>query len=553
MLLRPQARRPALIPPCFLFRSPRHYATVVDGAIVGARRKKGDRVETRARRSLVPPLSLGGVAIACTLLVIFSVAAKPVTDPDFWWHLATGKYMVTHHVIPHYDVFSLTARSHRWITHEWLTELLFYGGWLLGGATLLSLLTGAVISLAFWVTYLAARERGAPAVVSAPIIVIAAFACAHTWGARPQMISMLLTALFGLAISRMLVRRQLAPPPWLPIVMIFWVNLHGGFIFGIALLGIAVGGYLIQDWVRMSRRTDEELPPMMPRINAVRSIVVVVLTALATLLNPNGLAGALYPLSYLGNNASTRYIAEWVSPDFHKPQYLFFEALVLILLVGAMANPRRARLVDVLILLPFLYLSFDSVRNINLLSVLAAPIAAELVTGALPIRRRAPRTARTRDNRRFLINWVCVGIVAAAVVISAAVAVSGPGQAKAVKKDFPVGALRYIQLHGLPARGFDSYNWGGYLIWQWYGQRAVYVDGRPDMYGDAFMNSYVSAYDGNGSWSRLLDVNRLCYVLVEPSSGIAHALSTDHAWQRRYQDAEAVLYLRAGPARGCTR
>jgi len=501
----------------------------------------------------LPPLSLGGVAVICALLVIFAVGAKPVTDPDFWWHLATGKYMALHHVIPHYDVFSLTARGHRWITHEWMTELLFYGGWLLGGATLISLMTGVVIALAFWVAYLAARERGAPAAVSAPIIALSAFACAHTWGARPQMFSMLLTALFGLAITRMLVRGQSAPPLWLPLVMVFWVNLHGGFIFGVALVAIAVVGALIQDWFRMSRRTDEALPPRKPRINARRTILVVLLTALATLLNPNGLAGALYPFSYLGNNASTRYISEWVSPDFHQSNYLFFEAFLFVLLVGALANPRRARLADGLILLPFLYLSFDSVRNMNLLSVLAAPMAAEWVAGALSIHRDPTRKAWAPERRRSTMNWLCVGVLGLALLIVTAVGVDSQGQSAAVKKDFPVGALRYIQTYGLPARGFDSYNWGGYLIWNWYARRSVYVDGRPDMYGDAFMNSYISAYEGGSSWSHLLDANALCYVLVEPGSGIARAMGTARGWHIRYQDAESVLYLRTGSPRGCAR
>jgi hypothetical protein len=505
------------------------------------------------RRLALPPLSLGGVAVVSALLVIFAVGAKPVTDPDFWWHLATGKYMAIHHLIPHYDVFSLTARSHRWITHEWLTELLFYGGWMLGGATLISLMTGVVIALAFWATYLAARERGVPSAVSAPIIALSAFACAHTWGARPQMISMLLTALFGLAITRMLVRGQSAPPLWLPLVMVFWVNLHGGFIFGVALVAIAVAGALIQDWFRMSRRIDEALPPRKPRINARRSIAVVLLTAFATLLNPNGLAGALYPFSYLGNNASTRYISEWVSPDFHQAHFLFFESFLFIILVGAMASPRRARLVDGLMLLPFLYLSLDSVRNINLLSVLAAPMAAEWVAGALAMRRGAERMARAPEKRRSTMNWICVGVLGVALLVATTLGVTSQGQANAQKKNFPVGALRYIQTHGLPARGLDSYNWGGYLIWSWYGQRAVFVDGRPDMYGDAFMNTYILAYEGGGSWSHLLDANALCYVLVEPNSGIARAMTGVRGWQVRYRDAVSVLYLRTRNPRGCAR
>jgi hypothetical protein len=492
-------------------------------------------------------LSIAGVAVVCTLLTIFALGARPVTDPDFWWHLASGKYMITHHVIPRHDVFSLTARSHQWITHEWLTEVIFYGGWLLGGARLLSLATGLVITLVFWVVFRSCAERGARVSMSAPVVAIAAFSSAHTWGTRPQMISMLLTALFGLALSRMLVRGLPAPSFWLPVLMVLWVNLHGGFIFGVALLTIGAAGHLIQDRFRVSRLRDEAIAPTRPRVDVGRTAVVVALTALAPLLNPNGLAGALYPFSYLGNNASTQFIAEWVSPDFHKPEYLYFEALVLLLVVGAMASPYRARLADVLVLLPFLYLSFNSVRNISLLAVLAAPVIAELLTSALP----PPRRPQLLNQRRSLMNWCCVSAIGLGILGLALVDVDSEAQAKAVKETFPVGALHYINIHGLPSRGFDSYNWGGFLIWNWYGRRSVFVDGRPDMYGNAFVDQYIQAYRGGDSWAGLLDANRLCYVLVEPSSGIAQALNTAHGWRTAYQDSVSVLYLRRGRFKGC--
>ncbi|MGH2346717.1 MAG: hypothetical protein ACRDG4_15940, partial [Chloroflexota bacterium] len=67
----------------------------------------------------------------------------------------------------------------------------------------------------------------------------------------------------------------------------------------------------------------------------------------------------------------------------------------------------------------------------------------------------------------------------------------------------------------------------------------------------SFMDRYIAAYSGDSSWSGLLDTNRLCYVLVEPSSGIAHALTTAPGWRLTYQDSSAVLYLRSGHAREC--
>ena len=519
-----------------------------------------------------PPVRISHIVVAAVLATVFAIGVKPVLDPDFWWHLATGRWIVAHHAIPFHDVFSLTAQSHRWITHEWLTELLFYAAWYHGGAPLLMVATGLVITAAFALVYVAARERGAPPLLCAPLVLLAALASAHTWGTRPQMLTMLLVALYTVGLSRMLVRGRPAPPLWMPLVMVLWVNLHGGFIFGLVLLGIATTGHVVQGlWEEMEHlRAARAAPPSDPLdevyvelpdtaaparrpavVDLPRSVAVVLLTAGATLLNPNGLADALYPFSYLGNNASMRYIAEWVSPDFHQPQYLLFEAMVLLLLVGGLAGNRRARLADVLVLLPFTYLAFESVRNISLFAVIAAPVIAELLAAFLPASWQAAGH-RPVQRSRAIVNLVAslailLGIAVPSVLAHATLA----AQARAERQTFPAGAVAYLRTHLVPSRGFDSYNWGGYLIWTLYPGRLVYVDGRPDMYGNRFMNQYIRAYDGQAGWSTLFARNRLCYALVEPASGIARALAVTPGWRVRYHDGHSVLYVETGRTREC--
>jgi hypothetical protein len=142
-------------------------------------------------------------------------------------------------------------------------------------------------------------------------------------------------------------------------------------------------------------------------------------------------------------------------------------------------------------------------------------------------------------------------IIGAAVGVSTLGKVTDAAQAKAVAKMYPSGALRYVQTHPLPGRGFDSYNWGGYLIWNLFPARHVFVDGRPDMYGDTFMDRYVRAYGGDPSWGRLFAANRLCYALVEPDSGIARALRTATGWSQPYHDHVAVLFVATARRNGC--
>jgi hypothetical protein len=339
--------------------------------------------------------------------------------------------------------------------------------------------------------------------------------------------------------------------------MVPWVNLHGGFIFGLALLYLGTGGYAVADFLRAvaarSDRTDGSVAAAgeRPAADLPRCCAVLALATLATLVNPNGLAGALYPVSYLGNNASTRYIAEWVSPNFHQGQYLLFEALVLLLLVAALAGTRRARLADVAVLLPFLYLAFDSVRNISLFAVLAAPIVAELAFAALPDFYKRAGVSRQLPQGKAIVNLIVIAGIAVMVGVSSAGKLSESSEQRAVATMYPVRALQYMVTHSVPLRGFDFYNWGGYLIWNWYPERHVFVDGRPDMYGDAFMDRYVQAWEGNSSWQSLFAANHLCYALVDPGAGIAGVLRRTAGWSLVFHDTVSQLFVATGKQHGC--
>jgi len=125
-----------------------------------------------------------------------------------------------------------------------------------------------------------------------------------------------------------------------------------------------------------------------------------------------------------------------------------------------------------------------------------------------------------RRGGKTIVNWLAVLIIGAGtagVWLGSFPTAARPAPWRQCTRS---AAVHYIETHAVPARGFDSYNWGGFLIWKWYPDRLVFVDGRPDMYGDSFMDQYVRAYDGTSSWRSLFAANRLCYALVEPDSGI---------------------------------
>jgi hypothetical protein len=121
------------------------------------------------------------------LIAIFTMTVREISDPDFWWHLRAGQYMVENATIPHTDPFSFTAQGQEWITHEWLSEVFMFGIYRVGGFALLTILFSGIITLAFVLTY--ARSEGRPYLAGFALL-LGALATAPTWGVRPQMLSL---------------------------------------------------------------------------------------------------------------------------------------------------------------------------------------------------------------------------------------------------------------------------------------------------------------------------------------------------------------------------
>lgn len=573
------------------------------------------------RQALLRP-GLADVAVFGVFAAIFAMALRPVVDNDLFWHLATGRLMWATGRIPHADPFSWTMPGRAWIAHEWLTELWLYPLFLHGGYAALMLVFGAVIAATFAVSYRTARRLGASRPVGLAITLLAAVASSHTWGVRPQMLSMLLMAVFLWLLCRDILW------PLVPL-MALWVNLHGGFIFGLVLVGIfALGRSGVVIWERLASRPRDAIPAdpsedglrpggqvgrsaspghgnpdrgrsvayrgtaapdavlhqlearaatfaaAGPRGRLARSWLALALCTTICLANPNGLKGLIYPFTYLGNNASTRYIAEWVSPDFHQLQYQFFEALLLALLAGALLAPRRlwstvssGRLhrtpaaaplpAQVMLILAFTHLALDSVRNINLFAVIVAPFIAAYLSlgwreaalrtapswprGALGPRRRARVSAG-----RAALNGALMTFIGGAVLVASAPGLTDAHNVAVQARRFPAGAVAYLRRHRTVGPMLNSYDWGGYLIWTLYPRVRVYVDGRPDMYGDRFMDQFVRTWQAQAGWRQALVKRGVRLVLVEPSSGLGKALARAGGWRIAYRDAVSVLYERTG-------
>ncbi len=487
--------------------------------------------------SRVTPATAG---TTLTLTAIAASAATPVVDPDVFWHVAAGEWMLKYHRIPKADPFSWTAPGRKWIAHEWLTEIIFGALHRLGGWPALVLYAVVVITASWAIVARTCRRLGASNAWTNVVTGVAALSCLHTWGARPQMLSLL----FGAILADLLVQAWLGRPRaliWCAPIMLVWCNMHGGYMFGISMLLLFVGGLVGEVVLRRLWTTRRENTSTVNASLLMWSVGSLIATVAVSLANPNGVEGFLYPFSYLGDNASTRYIEEWFSPTFSRLQWWPFFALVAVGAMVAWTQRRTMPVYAVVGMAIYAALGVQSVRNITQFSFFAAPfLAAALTQASVSARSQRPVAPGKSAFATVLPMGALIGSVAIAAI--GIVAFTPQANADAQATEFPAAAATYLAAH--PTTNlFNQYDWGGYLIWRL--DQPVGIDGRPDMYGDTFVDRYVATWNAQPGWENHVADAKVKSVLGRPNAPLVRKLRAQTTlWKVAYEDRLAVLLVR---------
>lgn len=479
------------------------------------------------------------------LTAIASAAADPVVDPDAFWHLETGKLILKSREIPMTDPFSWTAPGRKWIAHEWLTEVLFALLHAVGRWPALVAYAVVTITVSWAIVASTCRRLGASPGWTNAITLFAALSCLHTWGARPQMLSLL----FGAIYADLFVRAWQGRPKllwWCVPIMLLWCNAHGGYMFGITLIVLFWCGLIAERiaahlWPSM-RDGVAEISPALLRT----AFVVLTATIGISLANPNGIDGFIYPFTYLGDNASTRYVEEWFSPTFSRLQWWPFFALLGIASMAVWKLRKTMPIYAVVGMAIYGALGVQSVRNITQFSFFAAPFLTLALTKASEaVRTLSKATDRTRSKSPGTVSAVLpmAALLSALGIGALGLANLAPhATAQAQANEFPAAAATFLQAN--PSKNlYNQYDWGGYLIWRL--KQPVGVDGRPDMYGDAFVDRYVATWNAQRGWEADIAKADVRSVLGRPDAPLITKLrARTEIWRVAYEDRQAVLLVK---------
>ncbi len=477
-------------------------------------------------------LLLGGVMIVVGFLFI-----GPEQDPDFWWHIRTGQWMVQHGRLPSTDLFTFTVPSHVWTDHEYLTEILMWLTYSTFGLAALEIAFGLVTWAGFWLIFQQVRRQ--PFVIAGLGLALAAIAGSPIWGPRAQMITFALTCLELYWLHGYLSGRSRALN-YFPLVMVLWANLHGGWVIGFVWLGVAL---VAEAW---GWAVDRDNPAH--RMHLRRLAIITVAAAVAVAATPHLLALYPYPFQTEGSVAQQKLIVEWFSPDFHQTFLRPFEAMIF-LLVGGFAL-RRPTVYELLLTLAALFLALQSVRNIALFVAAVTPVLINTYGDWWKEVSSARHWKFELPPRPLfaVVTSIVLLVILGATLVRIGTSVSPSRQQQLDATTYPVAAADWLAAHPeVGTRMYNQYGWGGYLAYRFYPQpnRRVFIFGEAALMGDPLLNQYEDVQTLRTDWKQILDQYGVDYVVYNRDEALSNVLATQPDWKLVYEDSVAVIYVRS--------
>jgi hypothetical protein len=487
-----------------------------------------------AQRFSARTLLVGGV-----MIVTLSLFISSVQDPDFWWHIRIGRWMVENGRLPSTDIFTFTVPGHAWTDHEYLTEILMWLTYNATGVVGLSLAFGLLTWAGFWLMYRQVRRQ--PFVIVGVGLALGAVAGSPIWGPRAQMITFFLTCLQLYWLQGYLSGRSRALR-FFPLVMVLWANLHGGWVIGFVWLGVALASELI-GWA-----WDRSNPAHRAHVRFLA--IITAASAIAVAATPHGVALYPYPFQTQGSVAQQKLIVEWFSPDFHQIYLRPFEAMVFLLIIGfALRRPQRY---EFLLTIVGLGLALQSVRNVALFVAVATPVLINTYAEYWKELSAARGWKFVLPPRRMFaaVTAIVLVLIAGVTAFRVVDAISPAKQKSLDASSYPIAAADWLAANpGVGTRMFNQYGWGGYLANRFYPQpdRRVFIFGEAALMGDPLLNDYEDIQTLRSDWKTQLDRYGVDYIVYNRGEALANVLATQSDWKLVYQDSVTVIYVRQLP------
>lgn len=494
---------------------------------------------SRAAPSMVSAVTPFGWLLRCvfsfpamlgTFLVgrVFYQGRGFVVDPDLWWHIRVGQNILATHHWPTTDPFSFTVAGTPWMAYEWLGDSLIGTVARLGGlrgldALLIVLASAVMLALYAYATIRSGNSKAG--FLASGLLCSLAFA---SFNLRPQMLGYLFLILTLIALEKYRQGKQRAL--WfLPPLFLIWINTHGSWVIGLGVIflflvsglaGFRFGSIEAQRW-RLAERIRLEF---------------VFLLCLATIpITPYGVRLAAYPFTVASSlPVNVGNVLEWQSMPFNIPGGKLFLAVVLAFFLAQMIFRPVWRLAELALFFGGTVMACLHVRFLLLFVPFFTPLLATVLA------RWLPRYDRAKEH--YVLNAGLMALVVTALVWYFP---SRTEIQKIVARDYPVKAVDYLRGHHVPGPMFNTYGYGGYLVWSRWPEQKVFIDGRGDLYEVAgAFSDYLEVANLRPAAFSVLRAYGIQSCLLDRSEALATVLTASPDWRQEYSDEVSVIFVR---------
>jgi hypothetical protein len=455
---------------------------------------------------------------ASVYLLLLTVGSSLLGDSDTFWHIAAGKSILDRHAFPSVDIYSFTKTGVPWISTSWLAQVIYAESYELGGWAGPVVLAAASIAAAFaLLAFIVGRRipRTYAIIVTLATLVLST---PHLL-ARPHVLALPVMVAWVNGLVSASERRQ-APSFWLLPLIGLWANLHGGFIFGLALVAPFAFDAL---W-------NAEAPQ---RISlALRWIVFGICAFAASCATPYGWESIVASRKILELGDLLHVISEWRSADFSHVtpfEVCLFALIAATLHYGVKLSPPR-----LLLVLGLFYMALSHVRNIEIFALL------------MPLVLLTPLSSQFGLQAARVVNMslpIASAVTLVALLGAATWAIAAHHRFSPPADQSPVAAVDVLKDRNVK-RVLNDLSFGGYLISR---DMPVFIDGRAELYGEHFGMEFLRALQlqNVNLFLDLLEKYNIDAVLLPPSTPAASLLDRLDGWQRIYSDDNAVVHIRA--------
>jgi hypothetical protein len=484
--------------------------------------------------SPLPYDKLFGALLFLLLILKWSL----LQDCDTAYHIRAGQHMLETRGFLREDIFSFYTPTVVWNNYAWLSQVLtafiFQFTGLKGISIFYSLILAVIYALLF-----KEMEKRSNAKIAIVLSLFVLFNSAFHWHARPHIFTMLFLFLWQKILSDFQEGGSEKQILILPVTFLLWINLHGGALIGLFLLGIYLGGNLAGAF--NSRENSAK---------AKRLAGILAACLIASLAHPDGLQWWDSVFNLTSNSLIADHIVEFLPINFHKftPFINFFFISILIFA----ASKFSLTLIEWLIFFVFAPMAFYSIRHMPLFVILTAPILAK---HAGEVTRSLWQTAPAAVKRKIetwqdsdknispkimpVLNLLLIAVVAAGILYALSPAKKYDFDSKLLPRE----AVDFGITENLPGRLFASDEVGDYMLYR-KPKDQVFIYGYSDNDGIDRFSDFLKVIRGRKGWEGILEKHQINWILTDTQSPFALILEHHPDWKALYSDKIGSVFIK---------